>query len=99
MAIQWSDIAFHTIPTMAVAVACAWMTYFGLRSETALESAIWIAFAWSFLAAFMAIWPQREQRQHGGTIPTRQSRLEAFAPLMAIPVYVASVYAFWKLEL
>jgi hypothetical protein len=96
---DWRDISLHTLPTMAVAAACAWMTDFGLRSTTWWEAALWIAPAVAFLCWFMAMWQAREKRQHGGTIPTRQSRLEAYMPLLAIPVYMASTYAFWKIEL
>jgi hypothetical protein len=99
MTVNWLDIASHTLPTMAVAMACAWMTDFGLRSATWPGSVAWIAIAWAFLAAFMAIWPARERRQHGGTIPSQQSRLEAHAPKLSVFVYVASTYAFWKFEL
>jgi hypothetical protein len=93
------DIALHTLPTMAVAVACGFMTDFGLRAIAWAETVFWISIAAAFFMAFMAIWPAREKRQHGGVIPTRQSRLEAYMPWLAIPVYVASIFAFMKLEL
>jgi cytochrome bd-type quinol oxidase subunit 2 len=97
---DWRDIALHTLPTMAVAVACAWMTDFGLRSATWWEAAIvWILPAVVFLCWFTAMWQAREKRQHGGFIPTRQSRLEAYMPLLAIPVYFVSTFAFRNLNL
>lgn len=105
----WFDIACHTLPALGIAVACGFTTAFGLRSPAWdvglwiipawLVAALWIAPALLFLGVFVALWPRREQRQHGGLIPSRQSRLEAFMPLTAVPVYVASVYAFWKLQL
>lgn len=108
-AIQWADVALHTLPAMAVAVACGFTTAFGLASPAWdvgftvlpawLVAALWIAPALAFLAVFVALWPRREQRQHGGLIASRQSRLEAFAPLLAIPVYVAAVCAFRILDL
>jgi hypothetical protein len=109
MAKKLFDIAFHTLPAMGVAVACGFTTAFGLHSPqwdvgvwiipAWLVAALWIAPAAVFLCVFVSLWPRREQRQHGGLIPSQQSRLEAFMPLLAVPVYVASAYAFWKLNL
>jgi hypothetical protein len=108
-AIRWADVALHTLPAMGVAVACGFTTAFGLRSAdwdvgvfiipAWLVAALWISPAVLFLGVFTGLWPRREQRQHGGLIPSRQSRWEAFAPLAAIPLYVASVYGFWKLQI
>jgi hypothetical protein len=85
---------------MAVAVACGFMTDFGLRSETLWGKLLWIIPAWLFLSVFMALWPRRERRQHGGLIPSRQSGLEAFAPgVFGFITYVLAVLVFWKLKL
>jgi hypothetical protein len=103
------DIMCHTLPTMAVAIVSGFMTAFGLHSPiwdwgfwvipAWLVAVLWIAPALMFLTVFIRLWQVRERRQHGGTIPSRQSWLEAYVPLLAVPVYVVSTFVFWKLNL
>lgn len=96
MNIQWSDILFHTAPTVAVGIAMGFMAGFGLHAETPVEIILWVAAATIASVSFCFIWPRREQRQHGGHMGGTQSKLEAFIPAIAGPVsFVASTFAFW----
>lgn len=91
------DISYHTVPTMAVGIACGFMAAFGIHAATLLEQILWITPATVFALAFSVLWSRREMRQHDGHTGGQQSRLEGLIPLAAGPIcYAASTYSFWK---
>ena len=98
--INWLDIAEHAAPTIAVGIACGFMAGFGLHAALWLEMIFWVSIATLFALAFSLLWPMRERRQHGGHLGGRQSKLEAFVPLVAgLFAYGVSVFVFWKLDI
>jgi hypothetical protein len=93
---NWTDIAEHTVPTVAVGIAMGFMAAFGLHSVTWLETIFWVSIATISAFAFSLLWIVRERRQHGGHFGGAQSKLEAFIPAIAGPAsFVASTFAFW----
>ena len=99
-AMDWTDILEHAIPAAAVGIAFGFVAGFGLNASAGGEVVFWFASATFAVAIFCLVWIRREQRQHGGHLGGRQSRLEAFVPVVAgFLSYAASTLVFWKWQI
>ena len=96
MAIKWSDIVYHTLPTAAVGIGMGFMAATALTVMVPPMSLAFATLAAAAALAFSWLWTPREESQHGVKLGGRQSQLEAFVPLIAGPIaFAASTAAFW----
>lgn len=94
------DILWHTIPAVLVGVAFGFVAGFGLRAVSPGEQWTWGVASTLGLLTFLAVWPRREQRQHGGEIGGSQSWLEAFVPVGAgLFIYAAATLIFYNVPI
>lgn len=100
MAIEWSEVAFHAVPTAMVGIGFGFVAGFGLNSPTQGEMTFWLAAALLSAMVFSMVWFRREQRQHDGHLGGLQSKLEAIVPAVTgMVMFAVSTLVFWKLDL
>jgi hypothetical protein len=94
------DILLHTVPTVMICIGLGFIVAFCFRH---LDDPFWIFIAVSATASAAGIsrlWKAREHDQHYGGFGGKQSRLEAYVPLICGPVaFIVSVIAFHYLNL
>lgn len=93
---DWIDIGAHVAPTIVMANGMAFMASYALRHEEGLWLYIMVGGAVFATLLFAYLWTRREKSQHEGRLGGRQSRLEAYAPLIAGPItFVIASTAFY----